>query len=67
MTFRSELLDELLNRYKNPEDLLGEGGILKQMTQNEAALVLVVDSHGATQPRAEGHLHRLHRWTNWLC
>ena len=36
MTFRPELLDELLNGYQNPEDLLGDGGILKQLT---AALV----------------------------
>jgi putative transposase len=36
MTFRPELLDELLQNYKNPEDLIGEGGILKQLT---AALV----------------------------
>ncbi|HEY9641854.1 MAG TPA: IS256 family transposase [Coleofasciculaceae cyanobacterium] len=36
MTFRPELLDELLQAYKTPEDLLGEGGILKQLT---AALV----------------------------
>jgi transposase-like protein len=36
MTFRPELLDELLKGYKNPEDLLGDGGILKQLT---AALV----------------------------
>ena len=33
MTFRPELLDELLNSYENPEDLLGEGGILKQLTK----------------------------------
>ncbi len=36
MTFRAELLDELLINYNSPEDLLGEGGILKQLT---AALV----------------------------
>lgn len=36
MTFRPELLDELLKGYENPEDLLGEGGIVKQLT---AALV----------------------------
>jgi putative transposase len=36
MTFRPELLDELLKGYQNPEDLLGDGGILKQLT---AALV----------------------------
>ncbi len=33
MTFPPELLDELLKNYKNPEDLLGEGGILKQLTK----------------------------------
>ena len=36
MTFPPELLDELLKGYQNPEDLLGQGGILKQLT---AALV----------------------------
>lgn len=33
MTFRPELLDELLKGYENPEDLLGDGGILKQLTK----------------------------------
>jgi putative transposase len=32
MTFRPELLDELLKDYQNSEDLLGDGGILKQLT-----------------------------------
>lgn len=32
MTFRPELLDELLQGYENPEDLLGNEGILKQLT-----------------------------------
>ena len=36
MTFPPELLDELLKGYKHPEDLVGQGGILKQLT---AALV----------------------------
>ena len=36
MTFRPELLDELLTDYKSPEDLLGQEGLLKQLT---AALV----------------------------
>ena len=27
---KPEILDELLKDYQNPEDLLGEGGILKQ-------------------------------------
>ncbi len=36
MTFRPELLDELLEGYQSPEDLVGTGGILKQLA---AALV----------------------------
>ncbi|PSB24136.1 hypothetical protein C7B82_28355 [Stenomitos frigidus ULC18] len=33
MTFRPELIDELLKEYRNPEDLMGEGGIVKQLTK----------------------------------
>ncbi len=33
MTFRPELIDELLKEYQNPEDLMGEEGILKQLTK----------------------------------
>jgi transposase-like protein len=33
MTIRPELLDELLKDYAKPEDLVGEGGILKQLTK----------------------------------
>jgi putative transposase len=33
MPIRKELLDELLKEYKNPEDLLGEDGLLKQLTK----------------------------------
>lgn len=33
MTIRTELLDELLKDYKNPEDLLGKDGIIKQLTK----------------------------------
>jgi putative transposase len=33
MTFRPELIDELLQEYRNPEDLMGEGGIFKQLTK----------------------------------
>lgn len=33
MTFQPELLDQLLQGYEKPEDLLGEGGILKQLTK----------------------------------
>ncbi len=31
MTIRQELLDELLKDYKNPEDLLGRGGLMDQL------------------------------------
>jgi len=33
MTIRKEVLDELIKDYKNPEDLLGENGLLKQLTK----------------------------------
>ena len=33
MTIKNELLDELLKDYKKPEDMLGENGILKQLTK----------------------------------
>ncbi len=33
MTIRKEVLDELIKEYKNPEDLLGENGLLKQLTK----------------------------------
>lgn len=33
MTIRPELLDELLKDYKSPQDLLGEDGIVKQLTK----------------------------------
>jgi putative transposase len=33
MTIRPELLDELLKDYQTPQDLLGENGIIKQLTK----------------------------------
>ena len=33
MEIRKEILDELIKDYKNPEDLLGENGLLKQLTK----------------------------------
>ena len=32
-TFQPELLDQRLKGYEKPENLLGDGGILKQLTQ----------------------------------
>ena len=33
MTISKEVLDEVIKDYKNPEDLLGENGLLKQLTK----------------------------------
>ena len=47
MTFRQEIIDELLKDYQNPEDLMGEGGILKQLTKAlvERCLTAEIDTH----------------------
>ena len=31
MTIRRELIDELLKDYETPQDILGEGGLLKEL------------------------------------
>jgi putative transposase len=33
MTIRRELIDELLKNYATPQDILGEGGLLKELTK----------------------------------
>ena len=33
MKFSDQILDQLLTNYQKPEDLLGEDGILKQLTK----------------------------------
>jgi len=47
MTFRPELIDELLKDYRQPEDLMGEGGIFKQLTKAlvERCLSAELDTH----------------------
>jgi putative transposase len=68
MTFRPELLDELLEEYKNPEDLLGKDGLLKQLSAAlvERCLNAEMDYHleeerndaeseGAPRNRRNGH------------
>lgn len=59
MTFRPELLDELLQSYSKPEDLIGEGGILKQLTAAlvERCLKAEIEHHldeERTEPVEEG-------------
>jgi len=34
MAIPKELLDELMKHYKKPEDLIGENGILKELTKS---------------------------------
>ena len=47
MTIRHELIDELLKEYETPQDILGEGGLLKELTKAviERCLETELDSH----------------------
>jgi putative transposase len=47
MTIRRELIDELLKDYETPPELLGEGGLLKELTKAviERCLETELDTH----------------------
>ncbi len=47
MTIRRELIDELLEDYQTPQDILGEGGLLKDLTKAivERCLETELDTH----------------------
>ena len=47
MTIRRELLNELLKDYDQPQDILGEGGLLKELTKAviERCLETELDTH----------------------
>ena len=47
MTIRRELIDELLKDYQTPQDVLGEGGLLKELTKAviERCLETELDTH----------------------
>jgi putative transposase len=47
MTIRRELIDELLKDYENPQDILVEGGLLKELTKAviERCLETELDTH----------------------
>ncbi len=47
MTIRRELIDELLQEYESPQEILGEGGLLKGLTKAviERCLQTELDSH----------------------
>lgn len=55
MNFRPELIDELLKEYQKPEDLMGEGGIFKQLTKAliERCLTAELDTHLDEEPRED--------------
>ena len=47
MTIDNELIDNLLKNYKKPEDLIGENGLLKQLTKQllERAMAAEMTEH----------------------
>lgn len=47
MAIKKELIQELLKDYKSPEDILGENGLLKQLTKSilESALESEMTQH----------------------
>src|SRR5438067_299597 len=47
MTIRRELIDELLQDYETPQEILGEGGLLKELTKAvvERCLETELDTH----------------------
>ena len=47
MAINDQLLDELVKDYENPEDLLGDGGILKELTKRlvERAMEAEMTTH----------------------
>lgn len=59
MTIDAKLVDELLKDYKNPENLIGETGLLKQLTTAllERALSAEMNVHlgYAKHEPAQGH------------
>jgi hypothetical protein len=52
-TIDHELIDNLLKNYKKPEDLIGENGLLKQLTKQFKA------QGGATYGFQSGRLHTI--------
>jgi len=56
MTINAKIIDELLIDYEKPEDLLGENGILKQLTKSllERALEAEMDDHLGYEKNVKG-------------
>lgn len=58
MSIRRELIDELLKDYPNPQDVLAEDGLLKQLTKAviERCLETELDTHlGYAKHKRQGH------------
>jgi putative transposase len=58
MTIENELIDNLLKDYKTPEDIIGENGLLKQLTKQllERAMAAELTEHvGYEKHEATGH------------
>ena len=61
MTIRRELIDELLKDYETPQDILGEGGLLKELTKAviERCLETELDTHlGYPKHGRKGNVNR---------
>jgi len=65
MTMRPELLDELRKDYQSPQDLLGENGIIKQLTKGMIERCLQAEmeehlgspKHGRKKPESANTRH----------
>lgn len=58
MTIDNELIDNLLKDYKKPEDIIGENGLLKQLTKQllERAMAAELTDHvGYEKHDTAGH------------
>ena len=55
MDIPTEILDAILKNYKKPEDLMGEGGIIQQLTKQliERCLTAEIETHLAESRQAE--------------
>lgn len=68
MTIRRELIDELLKEYETPQDILGEGGLLKELTkavierclETELETHLGYPKHGRRKGNAAGNMRNGH-------
>ena len=58
-TREEELLDELIEEYENPEDLISENGLLKELTKG---LVELAMQQELTTREIQAHLQEIYRF-----